>query len=235
MNAQSITPGLVVSRVWEIYRAQFGVLVGVAAVLFAIQFVVYLVLSASASIALTVLFVALSVLYQGMVVKLVQDIQDGRRDHSAGELLRSVEPVFWQLLAVSLLAGIGIAIGFVLLIIPGLMLMVLWAVVAPVTVLERPGVFAAFGRSRDLVRGNGWNVFGVLVIVFVAVIVISFVAGFASDSLGSVARSLVQWLVNSAVAPLAALSASVLYFALHPSSSYSATGRVTPTDTPEVP
>lgn len=218
MNAQSITPGLVVSRVWEIYRAQFGVLVGVAAVLFAIQFVVYLVLSASASIALTVLFVALSVLYQGMVVKLVQDIQDGRRDHSAGELLRSVEPVFWQLLAVSLLAGIGIAIGFVLLIIPGLMLMVLWAVVAPVTVLERPGVFAAFGRSRDLVRGNGWNVFGVLVIVFVAVIVISFVAGFASDSLGSVGRSLVQWFVNAAVAPLTALSASVLYFELAPPS-----------------
>jgi ABC-type multidrug transport system fused ATPase/permease subunit len=216
MSAQSISPGSVVSRVWEIYRAQFGVLVGVAFVLFAIQFVVYLVLSASASVALTVLFVALSVLYQGMVVKLVQDIQDGRRDHSAGELLRSVEPVFWALLAVSLLAGIGVAIGFVLLIIPGLMLMVTWAVVAPVTVLERPGVFAAFGRSRDLVRGNGWNVFGVLVIVFVAVIVISFVAGFASDSLGSVGRSLVQWFVNAAVAPLTALSASVLYFELAP-------------------
>src|SRR5947209_9847380 len=181
MNVESISPGLVVSRVLEIYRAHFGLLVGVAAVLFAIQFLVYLLLSASASISLAVLFVALSVLYQGMVVKLVQDVQDGRRNHSAGDLLRSVEPVFWRLLAVSLLAGVGVAVGFVLLIIPGLVLLVIWAVVAPVTVLERPGVFAAFGRSRDLVRGNGWNVFGVLVVVFLAVIVISFIAGFAAD------------------------------------------------------
>ena len=207
---------MVVSRIWEIYRGQFGLLFGVAAVLFAIQFAVYLLVSASASISLAVLFVALSVLYQGMVVKLVQDVQDGRRDHSVGDLVRSVEPVFWRLLAVSVLAGIGVAIGFVLLIVPGLVLMVIWAVVAPVTVLERPGVFAAFGRSRELVRGNGWNVFGVLVLVFLAVIVISLVAGFASDSLGSVGRSLVQWVVNAAVAPLTALSASVLYFALQP-------------------
>jgi hypothetical protein len=124
--------------------------------------------------------------------------------------------VFWRLLAVSILAGIGVAIGFVLLIIPGLVLMVIWAVVAPVTVLERPGVFGAFGRSRELVRGNGWNVFGVLVLVFLAVIVISLIAGFASDALGSVGRSLVQWVVNAAMAPLTALSASVLYFALQP-------------------
>jgi hypothetical protein len=216
MSAQSISPGVVVSRIFEIYRDQFWVLVGVAAVLFAIQFIAYLLLSSTAALSLAVLFLALSILYQGMVVKLVQDIQDGRRDHSVWDLVRSVEPVFWPLVAVSVLAGIGVALGFVLLIVPGLMLMVIWAVVAPVTVLERPGVFPAFGRSRELVRGNGWNVFGVLVLVFLAVLVLSLVAGLASDSLGSLPRALVQWVVNSAVAPLTALSASVLYFALQP-------------------
>lgn len=209
-----ITPGAVVAHIWEIYRAQFPVLFGLAAILFAVQFVVFLVLSTSAALPLAALFWALSVLYQGMVVKLVQDVQDGRRDHSVLQLLRSVEPVFWQLLAVSLLFGIGVGFGFLLLIVPGLILMVLWSVVAPVTLLERPGVFAAFRRSRDLVRGNGWNVFAVFVLVFVAVAVISILAGIASDPLGSVARALVQWLVNAAVAPLTALSASVLYFAL---------------------
>ena len=92
--------------------------------------------------------------------------------------------------------------------------MVIWAVVAPVTVLERPGILAAFGRSRELVRGNGWSVFAVFLVVFVAVVAISIVAGIASNSLGSVGRALVQWGVNAAVAPLTALSASVLYFAL---------------------
>jgi lipid-A-disaccharide synthase-like uncharacterized protein len=100
MSVQPISPGAVVARIWEIYRDQFGVLAVTALVLYALQFVIYLVLSPAAGIALAVVFWALSVLYQGMVVKLVQDVQDGRRDHSVGELLQSVEPVFWPLVAV---------------------------------------------------------------------------------------------------------------------------------------
>lgn len=214
MGTQSISPGRVVSRIWEIYRDQFGVLFGTAVVLYALQFVIYLLLPAALGIVLVVLFWALSILYQGMVVELVQDVQDGRRDHSVGQLLRSVEPVFWPLVAVSILFGLGVALGFVLLIIPGLILLVIWSVVAPVTVLEHPGVFAAFGRSRGLVRGNGWNVFGVIVIVFVIVVLISIAAGLAASGLGSVGRALVQWVVNSAVAPITALGATVLYFEL---------------------
>jgi len=205
-----------VSRIWEIYLDQFGVLFGTAVVLYAVQFVVAIVLPTSLALSLVVVFWALSILYQGMVVELVQDVQDGRRDHAVSQLLRSVEPVFWPLAAVSILFGIGVAIGFVLVIIPGLILLVLWSVVAPVTVLERPGVFAAFGRSREIVRGNGWNVFGVIVIVFVIVFLISIAAGLAVSGLGSVGRALIQWGVDSAVAPVAALSGSVLYFELQP-------------------
>jgi hypothetical protein len=214
VGVQPISPGVLVSRIWEIYRDQFSVLISTAVLLYALQFVINLVLSSAAGIALVLLFSALSILYQGMVVKLVQDIQDGRRDHSITQLLRSVEPVFWPLVGVSILFGLGVALGFALLIIPGLYLLVMWSVVAPVTVLERPGVFAAFGRSRELVRGNGWNVFGVIVIVFVIVLIISIAAGLAASGLGSVGRAFVQWAVNSAVAPATALSASVIYFAL---------------------
>lgn len=214
MSAQRITTGEVISRIGEIYSNQAGVLIGTALVLYGVQFVVYLLLSTAAGIALTILFGALSILYQGMVVKLVQDVRDGRRDNSVADLLRSVEPVFWPLVAVSLLFGIGVGIGFVLLIIPGLILLVIWSVVAPVTVIERPGVFAAFGRSRELVRGNGWSVFGVIVVVFLIVAGLSIAAGLISASLGTVGRGLVQWAVNAAIAPVTALSASVLYFAL---------------------
>ena len=205
----------VVSRIWDLYKDHFAVLIGTAICLYALQFVIYLILPGAAGFALAILFWALSVLYQGMVVKLVQGVQDGRRDNSIGDLARSVEPVFWPLVAVSILFGLGVGIGFILLIIPGLFLLVIWSVVAPVTVLERPGVFNAFERSRELVRGNGWNVFGVIVLVFLAVVIVSVAAGIAADSLGSVGRSLVQWAVNAALAPVTALSASVLYFELH--------------------
>jgi hypothetical protein len=214
MSVQPISPGSVVSRIWVIYRDQFSVLVSTAVALYALQFVIYLLLPGAAGFALAILFWALSILYQGMVVKLVQDVQDGRRDHSIGDLIRSVEPVFWPLVAVSILFGLALAVGFILLIIPGLILMVIWSVVAPVTVLERPGVFAAFSRSRELVRGNGWAVFGVIVLVFVTVVVISIAAGLIAAGLGSLGRALVQWAINAAIAPVTALSAAVLYFAL---------------------
>ncbi|MFZ0976028.1 MAG: hypothetical protein WAN22_27650 [Solirubrobacteraceae bacterium] len=214
MTVQPISPGAIVSRIWDIYRDQFSVLVSTAVVLFSIQFVLTLVLSTAAAFALAILFWALSILYQGMVVELVKDIQDGRRDHSIRDLIRSVEPVFWPLAAVSVLFGIGVGIGFVFLIVPGLILLVLWSVVAPVTVLERPGVFAAFGRSRQLVHGNGWNVFAVIVVVFLSVLVVSVGVGLLAGSLGSVGRAFVQWALDSALAPITALSASVLYFAL---------------------
>jgi hypothetical protein len=46
--------------------------------------------------------------------------------------------------------------------------------------------------------------------------VISVAAGLVAASLGSLTRALVQWAVNAALAPITALSASVLYFALRP-------------------
>jgi hypothetical protein len=209
----TISPSDVVRRIWEIYREHAAVLVGTAAILFALEFVVLLILP-GASIAIAILFWALNVLYQGMVVELVQDVEAGRAEHSVGNLLRSVEPVLLPLMGVSILFALGVAIGFVLIIIPGLILLTIWAVVAPVTVLERPGVFAAFGRSRELVRGNGWNVFGVIILVGIAVIVISVAAGLVAASLGSVGGALVQWAITAALAPVSALAASVLYFAL---------------------
>lgn len=214
MSVQPIRPGAVVSEIWSIYLDQSWVLIGAALALYAVQFVIILILPGAASFALTLLFWALSVLYQGMVVELVSDVQDGRREHSIGRLIRSVEPVFWPLVTVSILFGIAVGIGFVLLIIPGLIMLVMWAVVAPVTVLERPGVFAAFGRSRELVRGNGWNVFAVILLVFLAVAVVSLAAVLVASSLGSLGGALVQWAVDAALAPITALSASVLYFAL---------------------
>ncbi len=223
MSTQHIEPRPVFARIWQIYRDNAAVLIATAFALFAVQFAALLLLS-GASVAVGILFWVLSVLYQGMVVELVQGVQTGRHRHSVLDLLRSVEPVLLQLMAVSVLFGLGVAIGFVFLIIPGLILLVTWSVVAPVTVLERPGVFAAFARSRELVRGNGWPVFGVILLVGVTVFVFTLVAELASTALGSLGGALVQWAVTAAVAPVSAISASVIYFALQ--------GRLTTSATP---
>ena len=149
-----------------------------------------------------------------MVVELVADVQDGRRDASPGQLLRAATPVLGQLILVGIVAGIGVVIGFILIIIPGLFLLTIWSVAAPVVVLERPGVFAALRRSRELVRGNGWQVFGVIAVLYILVSVFSFVIEGAADSAGAGVGIVVRVIVGVLTAPLVALASSVMYFEL---------------------
>src|SRR3954462_12368564 len=141
-----IRPGAIIGRAFQIYRDHAATLLGAALIIFAIQLLLALLLPKLFFIAGLAVFI-LSVFYGGMVVNLVRDVQDGRRDHSMGELFRSVTPVLLPLLGLAIVAGIGIAIGFVLLIIPGLILLTIWAVAAPVMVIEHPGVFAALGAA----------------------------------------------------------------------------------------
>jgi hypothetical protein len=210
-----LSPGDVIGRAFAIYRGQIAVLLPAALVVFAVNALVSWVFDHGVlRLVAVVISFALGTLYEGMVVQLVRDVQDGRRDNTVGELFGSVSPVLLPLLAVSILAGLGIAIGFVLLIVPGLILLTWWSLVAPVTVIERPGVLAAFGRSRELVRGYGWPVFGTIVLVFLLVIAASIAAALIGVVLGDAGRTVLSWLFNALTQPVAALTASVLYFTL---------------------
>jgi hypothetical protein len=219
---QSIDPGSVISSAFAIYKDQAAVLLGSAAVVFLISGVLAFLLGWVGAI---IGFVA-SLFYQGMVVELVRDVQDGRRDSTIGELFSSVAPVVLPLLAVSILAAIGIAVGFVLIIIPGLFLMTIWSVVIPVVVIERPGIFSSFGRSQALVKGYGWQVFGVIVVVILLAILISIVVAVIASGMSDGLRGALQYVLNILTAPLQALLVSVLYFGLRRAHGES-TGRAT--------
>src|SRR3712207_60822 len=154
--------GQTLSRIFGIYTDQAGVLLPVAAAIFLVEAVVSAVL-VSVSPVLVLLSVLISVvfstLYAGMVVELVRDVQDGRRDHSVGELFGAVTGVVVPLILAGFLVGLTVAVGLVLLILPGLIALTIFAVVAPAIVLERTGVVESLGRSRELGKGNGMQVF----------------------------------------------------------------------------
>ena len=210
-----LSPGDVIGRAFTIYRDQIGVLLPAALVVFAVDALARWVFDRGLlALVSVVVSLVLATLYEGMVVQLVRDVQDGRRDNTVGELFGSVSPVLLPLIAVSILAGLGIGIGFVLLIVPGLILLTFWSVVAPVVVIERPGALGAFGRSRELVRGYGWPVFGTVVLVFLLVIAASIAAALIGLVLGDVGRAVLSWIFNALAQPVAALTASVLYFTL---------------------
>ncbi|HEX2232894.1 MAG TPA: hypothetical protein VHG69_05975, partial [Thermoleophilaceae bacterium] len=217
---QKLDVGNVLTRTFETYRDQFTLLVPAALALFLVVAVLNgIVLTTGGLIAFLVaalIGTAATYWFQGMVVEAVRDILDGRRDHTVGSLFQSAAPVIVPLFLVGLLAGIGIAIGFLLLIVPGLILLTIWAVLAPVVVVERAGVLDAFGRSRQLVKGHGWQVFGVIVILFLitaaaSAIVQAIFVGIADSFVGYFLADLI---VRVLVSPLSAIAAAVMYFEL---------------------
>jgi hypothetical protein len=217
--APEIDVGAVLDRVFRIYREQFPVLIQCSVIVFGLIGILNVAITAaSAALALIVLLITLvgTFIFTGAIIELVADIQDDRRDLSVGELFSSVLPVLGQLVLVGLVAGIGTGIGFVFLIIPGLILLTIWSVAAPVVVLERPGGLRALGRSRELVRGNGWRVFAVIFVLFALVAVVSFVIEIGFSFSSAVVSALVASVVTIFTAPVQALGSAVLYFALRP-------------------
>src|SRR5947209_9913523 len=161
-----------------------------AAVVFVITGIISALLVASGPALLPVaLLISLLAtwLFTGMIVELVADIRDGRRDSSVGALLRAVTPVLGRLILVALVAGIGIVVGLLLIVIPGLILIMVWSVAAPVVVLERPPGLGALRRSRELVRGNGWQVFGTIFVLTILVAIVSGIIEAIAESAGSAA------------------------------------------------
>ena len=63
------------------------------------------------------------------------------------------------LIGLAIIVGIGVMIGFMLLIVPGVILAIMWTVAVPVLVEERPGVFASLSRSSELTKGSRWSIF----------------------------------------------------------------------------
>ncbi len=224
-----------IRRVFDIYVDQASVLMPAAAVVFVFSGVLSTVLvTAGSGLAFFALLISLiaTTLFTGMVVELVSDIQDGRRDASPGQLLRAAAPVLGQLILVGIVAGIGVLVGFILVIVPGLILLTIWSVVAPVVVLERPGVMRALGRSRELVRGNGWQVFGVIILLDVVVAVIAGAAELGADSAGTGVGIVVRVVLGVLTAPLPALAAAVLYFDLRQLATVGAPASVPVEDAP---
>jgi hypothetical protein len=229
-----IEVGAVIRRVFDIYVDQASVLMPAAAVVFVITGILRQVLAAAGpgtALLAEIISLVAGMLFTGMVVELVADVQDGRRDATAGQLLRAVTPVLGQLILVGILYGVGVVIGFILIIVPGLILITIWSVAAPVVVLEHPGAVAALRRSRELVRGNGWQVFGVILVLDLLVFVVAAVIELVAASAGAGAGIVAEVIVGVLTAPVSALAAAVLYFKLRdPAAPASPPVEATPPD-----
>ncbi len=216
---QPISVGQVLSDAFSLYGANIGVLIGVGVVIYLISGILQGILGEPnewyLSLIASIVSIIATAIYTGFVVKVVQDARDGIRDATVGDLVSAAMPAVGPLIIMSILFGIAVVIGFVLLIIPGLVLLTLWAVTAPSIVVEGRGPIEAFGRSYQLVKGQAWTVFGIIVCVFLILVVSYIIMGVIGGAIGGVIGFIiVAVIVQALFMPVYALVSSVLFFEL---------------------
>ena len=223
----------VIGEAWETYKAHWRHLVPIALVVYVavalISLVLVLLLTWFGAILSFIISLVALFWVQGALVRAVEDIRDGRADMSLGETYERVRPQLPAIIVAGLLAGLGIALGLVLLIVPGLILLTWWIVIIPVIVLEERSAGESFGRSRELVRGHAWSVFGVIVLTILLVIAFNIVLGLlllpVSDWLQSFLSNII---IGTVVTPFVVVTWTTLYYRLR-------AAKEPPAETPATP
>lgn len=95
-----------------------------------------------------------------------------------------IRPRFGAAFGYNLLTSIGIGLGLVFFIIPGLLLFVRWSVGLPALLRENLGVSEAMGRSRDLTEGNRWRILGLALLIWVPFLLVMLLFGSLAGAFG---------------------------------------------------
>jgi hypothetical protein len=116
-------------------------------------------------------YIAMNILQAGVIHGTVDDLNGEKADFK--DCLVTGARFLLPVIGISILTGLAVAVGLVLLIVPGVLMMLAWCVNIPVVVVERKGVFEAFGRSAELTRGHRGAIFLLLVIYAVIAWIVS--------------------------------------------------------------
>ena len=222
----------VLTESWALYRRYASHFLLIAFAIYVITAILVALLSLAGvfgAILGAIISFAATYVVQASLIKAVQDVRDGRVDMDLSQTVRAAMPYILPVIGASILAAIGIAIGLVLLIVPGLILLTFWCLIVPFIVVGGSGVFEAFGNSMRTVRGYAWRVFGTYVLVILILFAVSIVLALILSVLHSLfLRSFVNNIVaGTLIAPFLALVSTLIYYRLtaaHAGQPYTLTG-----------
>ena len=211
--------GATLADAFRLYRLLFARSVFVAAIVYAVIALAEVAhrnaTGAGASLlalAISLLTLAGPALVQGALVEVVRNVHEGRRPDPVTALFGKARDRILPLIGASFVYALGVLAGLVLFIVPGILALTRWSLMAPVVVLERRRIQDARRRSSALVVGNGPAVFTCLLVAFLLIDVVSL--GLVLGRLGFGARTFGTFLWSSLTAPFAAHVLTALYYRL---------------------
>lgn len=155
------------------------------------------------------LFMILSVLLQAtFIIATVKDLngQQVSLSECVGQAIGKLLP----LIGLGLVMTLGIMLGIMLLIIPGLILALMWIVAAPVMMAENKGIIDSLKRSAELTKGSKrW-----IVLLFVVYIILTMILGLLMIPFafaGTTAIMLVGLIINTLSAAIQGTGIAAVY------------------------
>lgn len=115
-----------------------------------------------------------TIVLEGWCIALVKEYMEGRVPDLSTSFSYTLSRAP-SLVAVSIIVAITVGIGFMLLIIPGLILAVLLALAPQAVIVDGMGVFDSLGKSFDIGKRNFFELLVILIIVMVIVIILSLI------------------------------------------------------------
>ena len=132
-----------------------------------------------------------------------------------GELLSAGWSRFGAVFGTGLLMGIAVGLGFVCLIVPGLVLLTQFWVAVPVTVIEQSGASASLSRSGELTKGNRWRVLAIALLMVLVVFASGLVLGVLALIAKGVGGAWIEAASTLLLIPIQCLSAIAPVVAYH--------------------
>ncbi len=180
-KAKLISVGELFRQSWSIYRERFQVILGIFAV--PIILVALGTILSEANISKTagdiISFIG-GIIYFIAELAFIYQLRDqaGAND-SYRNAFRNILPYIW----LTILPGLIILGGFVMFIVPGIIFIIWLLFPLYVFVFENQRGMNAVLRSKEYIQGNWWQVFGRILALFVAILIIYYLpVALTSDS-----------------------------------------------------
>ena len=155
------------------------------------------------------LFIILSVLLQAtFIIATVKDLNG--QEISLGECVGQAIGKILPLIGLGILMTLGIMLGMILLVIPGLILALMWIVASPVMMAEDKGIIDSLKRSAELTKGSKrWIVLLFVVYMVIAMVLGLFMMPFAFA--GTAAVTLVGLVINTLTGAIQGTGIAAIY------------------------
>ncbi|UTW56322.1 hypothetical protein [Kordiimonas sp. SCSIO 12610] len=163
-----------------------------------------------ATIIVSIASLVIVYIVQGAVIFATVEGSVGRQA-SLGQMISIGLKYLLPLIGVGIMVSLVAGLGYILLIIPGIIIQLGLSVAVPCMIAEQRGVFDSMSRSFDLTKGYKWQILGVFIIIVILYFIVSFILNFVGVMAGSIGAIIVSVITYGVSATFFAVVSAVIY------------------------